>query len=233
APVNDHQAWQLWERWISEVVADFWAIAKVGIASTLGLIGIVSLPRAFVFRVNVEDPHPFPYIRVRLSCAIGDALYPHRQWRTLAAMWDSFYPSAELDPARGQMLAALLRTMPKFVELLLRHRPRSLRGWSLADVTLMPERSPDQLLVHWEHWRAAPQLMKQAAPTLIFAVFGRARVSGRLSPEGENRLLGGLLTYWALRSTLEIADLCAAQESARHQIASANPRLRPHALTVS
>src|SRR4029453_15356896 len=30
--------WQLWERWISEIVADLWSVARVGIASTLGLI---------------------------------------------------------------------------------------------------------------------------------------------------------------------------------------------------
>src|SRR6266478_2532339 len=59
APVPERPAWRLWERWISEIVADFWAIAKVGITSTLGLIGTVSLPRWFVFRVNVDDPHPF------------------------------------------------------------------------------------------------------------------------------------------------------------------------------
>src|SRR5438552_12829189 len=45
APVPERPAWRLWERWISEIVADFWAIAKVGITSTLGLIGTVSLPR--------------------------------------------------------------------------------------------------------------------------------------------------------------------------------------------
>jgi hypothetical protein len=27
--------WQLWERWISEIVADLWSVARVGIASTL------------------------------------------------------------------------------------------------------------------------------------------------------------------------------------------------------
>ena len=78
------RAWQLWERWISEIVADFWSVARVGIASTLGLIGVVSLPRAFVFRLNVDDPHPMPWIRVKLSAAIGEALYPHPQWRRLS-----------------------------------------------------------------------------------------------------------------------------------------------------
>jgi len=59
--------WQLWERWISEIVADFWSLARVGVAATLGLIGVVSLPRVFVFRLNVDDPHPVPWLRVRLS----------------------------------------------------------------------------------------------------------------------------------------------------------------------
>src|SRR6201981_719637 len=29
--------WRLWERWISEIVSDFWSIAQVGLVSTLGL----------------------------------------------------------------------------------------------------------------------------------------------------------------------------------------------------
>ena len=45
APAEPAIAWQLWERWISEIVADFWSVARVGIASTIGLIGVVSLPR--------------------------------------------------------------------------------------------------------------------------------------------------------------------------------------------
>jgi hypothetical protein len=76
--------WRLWDRWIGEVVADFWSVAKVGIASTVGLIGVVSLPRFFVFRLNVDDPHPTPWLRVKLSCAIGGALYPHLQWARLS-----------------------------------------------------------------------------------------------------------------------------------------------------
>ena len=73
-PGGDPLVWQLWERWISEIVSDFWSVARIGVVSTLGLIGVVSLPRPFVFRINVDDPHPIPWIRVKLSCAIGDAL---------------------------------------------------------------------------------------------------------------------------------------------------------------
>src|SRR5215475_6983477 len=42
----DRDLWGMWERWISEIIADFWSVARVGITATLGLIGVVSLPRA-------------------------------------------------------------------------------------------------------------------------------------------------------------------------------------------
>ena len=108
-------AWQLWERWISEIVADFWSVGRVGVASTLGLMGVVSLPRVFVFRLNVDDPHPIPWIRVKLSAAIGEALYPHPQWRRLSAMWNSFYPPAGLPAQTQDLLGALQASMPAFV----------------------------------------------------------------------------------------------------------------------
>ena len=72
-------AWRLWSRWISEIVADVWSVAHLGITSTRGLIGVVSLPRYFVYRISTDDPHPPPWFRVRLSTAIGDFLYPDLQ----------------------------------------------------------------------------------------------------------------------------------------------------------
>ena len=51
-PAASRLSWQLWERWISEIVADFWSVARVGVASTIGLMGVVSLPRPFVFRLG-------------------------------------------------------------------------------------------------------------------------------------------------------------------------------------
>jgi len=210
-PPATRLAWVLWERWISEIVADFWALARVGISSTLGLIGIVSLPRRFVFRINVDDPHPFPWIRVKLSCVVGHALYPHVQWKQLARMWESFYPLAGLDSTAAGTIASLHATMPEFVRLLLRHRPASLRGRTLQEVAVLPGRSPAELLEIYKQWTATPQSMKNAAPTLVFAVFGRARIAGRMTPEEEDRLLGNLITHWALRSTLDLAAMCADQ----------------------
>jgi hypothetical protein len=201
APAQQRRAWRLFERWISEIIADFWAVAKVGMASTLGLMGIVSLPRAFVFRMSSDDPHPFPWFRVKLSCAIGDALYPDPQWQQAATLWERLYPPGGLAPGQAQVIDLLERMTGPFVALLAGHRPASLRGRPLGEVVSIPSRAPQRLAVLYEQWRARPGLMRDAAPTLVFAVFGQARATGRLSPEEEDRIIGELITWWAVQTT--------------------------------
>ena len=207
-------AWQLWERCISEIVADFWAMAKLGVVATTGLIAVVSLPRAFVFRINLDDPHPFPWIRVKLSCALGRALHPDPQWEHLEALWESLYSLARLDRERIRLIGILEDTLPGFVALLVNHRPRALGGRSLAEALSVGERQPDRLAALYEQWRGSPSAMKTAPPTLAFAVIGQARADGKINPEEETRLLANLLTYWALRGTLDMSELCASQARA-------------------
>ena len=196
-------AWSFWDRWISEIVADFWSVARVGIASTLGLMAVVSLPRAFVFRINEDDPHPTPWLRVKLSCAIGKALYPHDQWDRLARLWEAFYPTTGLEPAIRTLFATLEAGIPSFVTLLTHHRPKLLRGAALYEVVATEDRHPARLSAYFSAWKNSPRLMRSAPPSLSFAVLGQARAEGRLSPELESRMLAYLLTYWALRSTLD------------------------------
>lgn len=204
-------AWGLWELWLPEIVADLWSVARVGVTSTLGLLAVVSLPRAFVFRPNFDDPHPTPWMRVKLSCALGDALYPHPQWGRLSRLWERFYPTEGLSEESRALLAALLRSMPRFVELLLTHRPPKLRGRTLAQALPRGEElQPARLLERFREWRATPGRMQGAPPTLAFAVLGQARAEGALSPEAEGRALAELLRYWALRSTLDTSAECAA-----------------------
>jgi hypothetical protein len=206
---DDAPVWQYLERCISEIVADFFSVGRVGIGSSVGLIGVVSLPRAFVFRLNIDDPHPLPWIRVKLSCAIGDALYPHPQWRRLSDLWESFYPIAGLDDGRRGFLERLTAAIPPFVSLLLSHRPPSLGGRSLVEVLDVDGRQPAQLNALFNAWSRDPARLYEARPSLVFAVIGQARSDGRLTPEDESVLLAKVLTYWALRSTLDTAFACA------------------------
>jgi hypothetical protein len=227
ASETEKLAWDAWERWISEIVADFWSVAKIGVGSTIGLMGVVSLPNWYVFRLNGDDPHPIPWIRVKLSCAIGDALYPHPQWRRLAAVWEAMYPPAKLDAERRALFAALGATMPEFVALLASHRPASLRGRTLAEVMPLGERPPERLGELYHAWRHDQAALRDAPPSLAFAVLGQGRSLGELSPEKEGRIVGNLLTYWALRSTLDITELCAVSQLTPRPVAAPPRRLVP------
>jgi hypothetical protein len=202
-------AWASWERWISEIVADLWSMAKLGITATNGLLAVVSLPRAFVFRDGGNDPHPFPWIRVMLGCALGRAIHPDPQWDALEAHWLAFYPTAGLDAERGDKLHGLRDTLPDFAALLARHQPAALGGRTLVAALGAPDRQPARLRTLWKAWRREPDGIRAASPSLAFAVIGQARWDGALSPEEESEWLGRLLTFWALRGTIDLTELCA------------------------
>jgi hypothetical protein len=210
---REYPAWQLWDRWISEIVADFWSVAQLGVGSTLGLIGVVSLPRAFVFRINAGDPHPSPYIRVKLSAAIGQALYPQPHWEQLTRLWEAYYPLAGLDPEQQRLFTMLERTMPGLVAVLVNHRPPVLRGRSVAEALDLGQRHPTRLRALLDRWRVEPQHMYHARPTLVFAAIGQGRVEGRISPEEESAVLAKLLTHWAVESTLQASAGCASRSA--------------------
>jgi len=217
-------AWRLWDRWISEILADFWGVAKVGIASTLGLISLVSLPRAFVFRIDTQDPHPAPWIRVKLSCAMGRALYPHPQWDALASLWELLYPKTGLDEKTQTVLARLETGIPEFVQLLVNFRPKALGGKSLMEVMPLAERQPARLAALYQAWARSPAQLRTAPPALVFAAIGQAKADGTISPETESKLLADLLSYWAMRSALDTTAICATQP--RMRLAGPPPRLK-------
>lgn len=201
-PERDREAWGFWDRWISEIVADFWSVSRVGLASTLGLIGVVSLPRAFVFRISTDDPHPTPWMRVMLSASIGNALYQHPQWDEVKQVWSELYPLEGFKGPGRELFDGLLRNMDEFVQLLLDHRPGKLRGASLGEIARLPDRTPTALDALGKRWGNDPVQMRSSSPVLVFAVLGQSRARGRLTPERESKILRELLAYWALRSTL-------------------------------
>jgi hypothetical protein len=208
AAPQDRPAWGCWQRWISEILADVWSVAKLGIGSTLGLVGVVSLPRWFVFRPSGDDPHPIPWIRVRLSCAIGNALYPASQWGELATLWGALYPPQGAPEAMRGPLARLEAQIPGLVDVMLEHRPPLLCGERLGDVLCLPNRRRTALLARHASWRDSPAELLQTPPALAFAVVGQARFAGLITPERESEVLGDLLTAWAVRSSLDTSLLC-------------------------
>jgi hypothetical protein len=141
---------------------------------------------------------------------MGELLYPDPQWARLAALWERFYPVRDADAPTRALLALLEAHARPFVALLLAHRPKALGGRALADVLRSPDREPARLRALFGQWERAPLLMRRARPALVFAAVGQAKMDGRITPEQESRVLAHLLTYWALRSTIDAREICAS-----------------------
>ncbi len=203
-------AWVCWQRWISEIVPDLWAVGHLGITATYGLMGVVGLPRFFMFQVSLEGPHPFPWIRTLVSIAFGRRLYPDPQWDRVESMWRAMYPPQNLDSETAAIVQALQRTLPELVDLVLSLRPGLLQGQSLANAFRQQGRSAVQLRQAWARYQHQPQRLHELRPTLAFAAIGQARVDGRISPQAESRIISRLLLDWAVKTSLTGRRLLAA-----------------------
>jgi hypothetical protein len=215
------KTWSLFHQWTSEIFADFWSVARTGVGATLGLIGVVSLPSPFVFRYDPRDPHPIPWVRVRLSVAIGKALFPHRQWDRLDGVWTTLYPESLAPASLVPVLAGVRALTGAFVGLLLNHQPTALRGKSLLEVLPLGDLQPTRLAADFVRWRGQREPIRRERPSRVFAVLGQARADGKLTPEEEARILGEMLKYWALRSSMDVTADCA-QLPGRARYAEAN-----------
>ncbi|MCC6460656.1 MAG: hypothetical protein IT260_09325 [Saprospiraceae bacterium] len=196
-PAGQQRAWNLLSLWISEIIADFWAMAQLGIGATLGLMNVVSLPRYFMFRVRGTDPHPFPWIRVELSLAFGKRLYPHEQWDALRRLWHRLYPTADLPEETRAIIDELLACLPRFVELVCTHHNQHTQGQPLLSLFPVVERQPARLRALYRSWRQEPASLPFHQPSLVFAVVGQARADAAITASEEGRLLGRLLAHWA------------------------------------
>ncbi|SDK75918.1 hypothetical protein [Microbulbifer yueqingensis] len=212
-------AWRLWERWISEIVADLWALGTLGISATTGLIGVVSLPGYFVFRMRLDDPHPFPWLRVMLSCEMGRQLFRDPQWDHLEQLWVGFYPPQSQSHSRRRLLELLLETLPEFVQLLLEHRSTRLHWRSLREALPASARSPTRLRQLFRSCGGDISQLCNISPTLAMATIGQAAADKRLAPTTESRLLRQLLRHWALKRVI-------AQKT-DNAICHCQPPLRP------
>lgn len=214
----DRPAWLCFHSWISEIFSDLWGVARVGVAATLGLMGVVSLPRVFVFRFEPADPHPTPWIRVKISAAIGQAFYPDPQWEQVAAVWDSFYP---LRDARSRQLLALAQSLlPEFVRLVLDTPVPSQGGVRVGSLFPRADRTPSRLRALRPLVRKDTSALATLTPTVAFAVVGQAKFDGAINAWTEATTISRLLRFWALRATVDASIACV-------------DRLRPAAWAVA
>jgi len=205
---RDRQWWLCFQRWISEIVADFWSVARVGVTSTLGLISVVSLPEAFVTRFSVDGPHPPPWIRVKISAGIGKRLYPDLQWDRIVALWEELYPLQEIEVHDAVAFRALDRLVPDFTAFLAGFRAPRLRGLTLSQAFPRSDRSPARLRALWREQMQSSRSLPQLSPSVAFAVVGQAKFDNAISAATELTMLRRLLRFWALQSTIDAREVC-------------------------
>jgi hypothetical protein len=209
-PGPESTAWGCFQRWISEIIADLWGVARVGVSATMGLIGVVSLPKAFVTRLTLDGPHPTPWIRVKISAAFGKALYPDPQWDRVASLWEQLYPLDEARPVDARLFRLLETVLPRFVRLVLGHQGEKLGGMPLISIFPRQDRTPARLRQAWIEFRQHRSILARVSPTVALAIVGQSRHDGAISAAREVGLLRRLLRYWALRSTIDASEVCAA-----------------------
>ncbi|MBL8946680.1 MAG: hypothetical protein JNK45_26160 [Myxococcales bacterium] len=192
----------VWQRWLSEIVADLWAVSRLGPTATLGLIGVLSLPEAFVARLSETDPHPPAWLRVQLGAAMGAALYPDAQWAELAGLWRALYPIDRLPRARRGPLVEIAATIPTLVRCLLAHRPAALHGESLGGALVQEAVSPRALraAIGRPGWSRG---LTRSRPSHALAILGQARWRRVITPEQERRAVSRLLATWAVGRALD------------------------------
>ena len=190
-------AWQCFERWISEIIADVWSIGHLGATATLGLMGVVTLPDYFQFRLDLKDPHPAPFVRVLLSCAFGRRLYPHPQWDRLETLWRTFYPGKGLSKKVIQTLDAIEQEIPTFVELVINHSTKEMGNKKLLTLLPIKERQPARLQELFHAWRQKRQSLYDLPPALVFAIMGQAKSDLEITAAHENDILTRVMRYWA------------------------------------
>ena len=165
---------------------------------------------------------------MRLSAAMGRVLHPQPLWKQVSEAWSSYYPLTSLDPEQRRLFELLDRTIPELVEVLISHRPASLRGQSVREALDLDEFRPARLSDLVARWRMRPAEMYEVRPLLAFAAIGQGRAEAKVTPEEESAILAKLLTHWALRSTLDAAAGCAARPAtAVHEWTCRKKRIEP------
>jgi hypothetical protein len=194
---RDTVAWKFFERWISEIIADVWSVGHLGIAATLGLMGVVTLPKYFQFRLDLTDPHPAPYVRVQLTCAFGKKIFPHAQWDKVWGLWKTFYRLEGLKSETIQILKDIEREMDAFVSLVLNHSTTEMKGKTLIELFPARERKPETLKQLYALWKARKTSLSAMPPTLVFALMGQAKFDFAIDASEEGKVLSQQLRQWA------------------------------------
>jgi hypothetical protein len=136
---------RIWSSWATEVAADAYCFANVGLAAVAALSDVIGGSPAQVFAYNPGGVHPISYLRVLLGYAMARRFFGRGIWDDLENAWRTRYALQLAPLSLAPILVALERAVPKVVEISLLSPMRAFGGRTLAQLLDPALVSPEAL----------------------------------------------------------------------------------------
>jgi hypothetical protein len=171
----------LYASWASEIGPDFWTFCGSGIAAVAGIRDILSLPPDHVLRITFGDPHPPPFVRVRLAFECARQVWGQGEYDRWEREFVALYPLEGTTRETAAVLHEAVTSVPAVARALLNTRFRVLGNRPIAALFDLPALAPDRL-----------------KPIVERVSRGRLQFGG-LSPAGQLAVFRGLLEWTPIR----------------------------------
>jgi len=185
---------KLYSLWSSEIGPDFWGFCCAGMAQTLSIKELLSLPPSRVFHFSSDDPHPAIYIRVLLSIEWCKQMWGTGQWDFWKKEWDTLYP-IELASENKNLLKVCRDFIPVVANALLNTRFNVLDGKKLPSLFDMKVLLPENLERVIRRFKTGSLDLKGLRPCAQLAAFRLLREKGSLGEDAIDKIM----TEWLLR----------------------------------
>jgi hypothetical protein len=154
---------ELWRSWSGEVAADVHAFVQTGWAPVAALANVVDGPTSRVFPIRFGDPHPPPYLRVKLNVALCRSWYGAGPWDRVGRAWSERHPVPPGD--LGAVVQVSTEALGDIVDVCTRRPMTAFRGAPIT-TSVDPRRvSP----------AALADLTRRAGPSLLTSSYLRRR----------------------------------------------------------
>lgn len=185
---------KLYSLWSSEIGPDFWGFCCAGMAQTLSIKELLSLPPNRVFHFSSDDPHPAIYIRILLSIEWCKQLWGRGQWDLWKQEWDTLYP-LQFASKNSDVLKVCREYVPIVARALLSTKFSVLDGKKLPNLFDMKSLLPENIERIVESSKTGTLNIKGLRPCAQLGVFRLVREKGDLSED----ILDKMMTEWLLK----------------------------------
>jgi hypothetical protein len=181
--------------WSSEIGPDFWGFCCSGIAQTLSIKEMLSLPPYRVFYITHDDPHPAIYIRVLLSIEWCRQQWGRGEWDYWEKEWDTLYPLKFTSKTNAEILKKCRMYIPIVAGALLNTRFSSLEGKKITELFDMSVLHPQNLERIVRTAETGTLDLKATRPCVQLAVFRLLRHQRKNSEVFIDRIM----TNWLIK----------------------------------